>query len=563
MIPFLLIIAIVCFLLVMRLLRRFADVYLYVTVDNVRRKVLICRLTSDGTIIDITRPRLRRRVGQVYVNKDGKGIVRLYEDGSDYQEHREVGYVIPDGGIYTQTGKRISEISPEGERHWYELWLRRHAEVPQNDPDPIGECVESGRFKTARPNEVTLLARAGAALVLLSRERRGIGQTPRQAPYSFWDTALIAAFLFALVHAVPGVVTFFQNYYVLFPVLGSQLSYFVTMMSIFGCLWVACHVTKIAWLSVSNDPITYLTMVNRQTGIDRWGTVGAVLSGCAALVAIFIKYSYGPLFIGIFVGLAVSRFFATADGWYVTPRTRRYEEVEEESENDSDSAVRDYEWELDSPLRDATFFVTTTFNKDELERIRSQNPFFVDWKEAATKGRVEAKKILLDGEGGQQIKKIVRYILHRSRELQLLRFEEIQVVLDFVQEPNILYSLDESCAEIKNAKEYFRYPVETLFDKRGDCDCKALLAAALMRNLGYPILLLFSKDLQHAALAVGGAPDLSSVKGLFFMTYKGERFYFCETTGEGWKIGQETELASAMMSDPKSVIDLTADLPII
>ncbi len=35
--------------------------------------------------------------------------------------------------------------------------------------------------------------------------------------------------------------------------------------------------------------------------------------------------------------------------------------------------------------------------------------------------------------------------------------------------------------------------------------------------------------------AVGGAPELDQIPGLFFLNRDGVRYYFCETTGEGWR----------------------------
>ena len=73
-------------------------------------------------------------------------------------------------------------------------------------------------------------------------------------------------------------------------------------------------------------------------------------------------------------------------------------------------------------------------------------------------------------------------------------------------------------------------------------------------------LLLISFVEGHAAIAVGGAPDLDQIPELFFINYGGQRYYFCETTGENWRIGQESDSAKQMRDDPQSVVDLTSQL---
>ncbi len=140
---------------------------------------------------------------------------------------------------------------------------------------------------------------------------------------------------------------------------------------------------------------------------------------------------------------------------------------------------------------------------------------------------------------------------------QFTRFEEMQAALDFVQDANIKYMLDKDCEEINNSEEYFRFPIETMFDQRGDCDCKSILAAALLKNLGYPVMLIFSNQEHHVALAVGGAPELKeTISDLLFVHHRGQTYYFCETTGEGWTIGQRTSEAEKMIAKESNFIDL-------
>ncbi|HIE26965.1 TPA: transglutaminase domain-containing protein [Candidatus Poribacteria bacterium] len=547
---------------VYRTLSKRANIYVYVKIGDDRRPVLVAYLKSDGTLIDITKPRGQRRVGQVYL-KEGNGIVRLYRQKDlAEEEYEEVGHVDSGGGIFSD-GEKVSTISPEGKRHWYELFLRRHADVPESDPEPFGKCVETGRFRARKPKLATLLARAGAALVLYCREAEGADETPRLAPNRIWDTALIASFIFTIIYLIPGFVQLFERFYIVFPFLGKEWSYVVSVTLLYFILWLFLHVMKVAWLSTSNEVIAYLTLVNRQTGIQRWTWLGIFLGIAGILWGYFVDaYIYIPLFIAITIGFIVVASRATAAGWVVEQRFRRIypDEEAEDVPKEEEGIIKEYSWRLDSPLRDVHFSTHVVFSPEEVETLRKQNPFYQNWQEAAANNRLVARELVLKGENARQVRRIAQYIVNSVKSERLTRFEEIQAVLDFVQEDNIKYASDGNCDEINNAEEYYRSPPETLFDKRGDCDCKSVLAAALMRKIGYPVLLLLSSEAQHAAIAVGGAPELEEIPGLFVLNRGGKRYYFCETTGEGWRVGQPTDLAQTMQNEPESIIDLTNDL---
>ena len=80
--------------------------------------------------------------------------------------------------------------------------------------------------------------------------------------------------------------------------------------------------------------------------------------------------------------------------------------------------------------------------------------------------------------------------------------------------------------------EYPRYPLETLVDYGGDCEDTAIFMAALLREMGYGVVIV---DLPgHAAVGVLGGEN---TRGTYYM-YEGKRYYYLETTGEGWQIGQ-------------------------
>lgn len=82
--------------------------------------------------------------------------------------------------------------------------------------------------------------------------------------------------------------------------------------------------------------------------------------------------------------------------------------------------------------------------------------------------------------------------------------------------------------------EYPKYPIETLVDRGGDCEDSCILLAQLLQKLGYGTVLLVLRDAQHMALGVAGD---DSLEGAYY-EYKGQRYYYLETTAGGWTVGE-------------------------
>ena len=80
-------------------------------------------------------------------------------------------------------------------------------------------------------------------------------------------------------------------------------------------------------------------------------------------------------------------------------------------------------------------------------------------------------------------------------------------------------------------EEYPRFPIETLVDQTGDCDCKAILYATLILTLGYGAVFINPTD--HLAVGVLG----NNLHGTYW-THNNQTYYYAETTGVGFTIGQ-------------------------
>ncbi|MBE3120725.1 MAG: transglutaminase domain-containing protein [Thermoplasmata archaeon] len=122
------------------------------------------------------------------------------------------------------------------------------------------------------------------------------------------------------------------------------------------------------------------------------------------------------------------------------------------------------------------------------------------------------------------------YIEFLADQLLLLKnlktkVEKINFIASFVQ--GIEYKKDDPENE---TYEYPRYPLETLKEKRGDCEDKAILTAALLESLGYNVSLI--RLPQHMAVGV----HLNETISVY--SYYIDQYYFLETTTLSMPLGK-------------------------
>ncbi|HAG11213.1 MAG TPA: hypothetical protein DCK76_07510 [Desulfotomaculum sp.] len=78
-------------------------------------------------------------------------------------------------------------------------------------------------------------------------------------------------------------------------------------------------------------------------------------------------------------------------------------------------------------------------------------------------------------------------------------------------------------------------PVQTLAEN-GDCDCKSILLAAILKSMDYKVALVEFPD--HFAVGVAFEDDQVPVdREPLYYDYEGTKYYFAETTTAGWRIG--------------------------
>ena len=105
------------------------------------------------------------------------------------------------------------------------------------------------------------------------------------------------------------------------------------------------------------------------------------------------------------------------------------------------------------------------------------------------------------------------------------QIERANFVLSFVQ--GIDYSYDNVSA---GQNEYWRYPLETLYDQTGDCEDTSILYAAIMEVIGNDVVLFLLPGHMATGISCPGASG-------GYVSFESESYYYCESTGPGWEVG--------------------------
>jgi hypothetical protein len=123
------------------------------------------------------------------------------------------------------------------------------------------------------------------------------------------------------------------------------------------------------------------------------------------------------------------------------------------------------------------------------------------------------------------VKKIAQELQSRSNNEGYDYYKTVNFVLEFVH--SLEYAYDNASTPMN---EYWRFSVETLVDETGDCEDTSILFASIMEAIGYDAVLVNLPG--HMAVGISG----EGYSGTYY-NYDGKQYYYCETTGPGWTMG--------------------------
>jgi len=180
-------------------------------------------------------------------------------------------------------------------------------------------------------------------------------------------------------------------------------------------------------------------------------------------------------------------------------------------EYDDSSFIRNYQWDHDGH----TYTMTLTLFPEAYEAFRERE-------------RSRDYDLFASDYFSKEFIGSITEILSDIAKANGLSDSEIPYfIISFVQ--NLEYTSDDVTTGFD---EYPRFPYETIYDNGGDCEDTSILAASMLKELGYGVVLLLFSD--HMAIGVKCTPTY----GQSYYTYLDIEYCYLETTAGNWDIGE-------------------------
>lgn len=427
-------------------------------------------------------------------------------------------------------------------------------------PVLVGQSIKSG-FLGGSPAHCPITDEARGAGYLLMYNRYGkntYSEHLGSSPYGWADTAMLTS----VIYTVLFLALYFINVSVFqLPLLGNDLGAILVLSAFYFVLWAVVRAVKIEAIEGGHSFQPILDLMNKSVG-HRMMDIAFILLGVLCILWTFFFYDvdFIPLIMAIVLGLGFNLMGKrNSEPWEVIDPLKGTQNQSTEEEDKEEILMapegdvrRDYNWKLDSFTgKEIKAHIAISFNQSEINSLRHRNPFFLE-KPDLTVGDYKnyVRHMLNELESDENLlyhsKYALQEILKLAKKQELNEIDTLQFVLDFIQE-SLVYEMDEESRELAMPKEYIRYPDELLYDQHGDCDCKSFLAMTLYYLMGYDVLLLMSKQIGHAAVGVSvkesSTEDLIGKDNLDDVTVEinGKRYYYCETTTDGFLIGDIQE----------------------
>lgn len=126
--------------------------------------------------------------------------------------------------------------------------------------------------------------------------------------------------------------------------------------------------------------------------------------------------------------------------------------------------------------------------------------------------------------GYEYMDQIVRKLKVDADDLGYSGWKLAEYLTAFVQQ-NITYTKD----PYNNGFDYPKFPMETLVEKKGDCEDAAILLASLLKRFGFGVVLITLPG--HMAVGI------TCKNCNTFYNFEGKKYGYIETTSPNWKIG--------------------------
>lgn len=369
-----------------------------------------------------------------------------------------------------------------------------------------------------------------------------------ETPYGWLDTAFLSMLIYVLIYLV-----FYSVYCAALemPFIGQSWQMGLSVALFYFAVWGVVRQVKIGFAESGFSIQPWLDLLNSKVGIA-WITFVIWFFSIVSIVVSVCNgennYELLPLQVVVIFGLLQNRLQkgkGLSEPWVIRDKYER-EKTEEDAElklmkPPSGTIQKSYEWKLGSRSeceRQGQF--SMFFDAKDMAIQKHANPFYMQRVDMMMADCIKDMYSYLterNVDAMHRVNWVAKCIMEQSQELSEL--DRIQFVIDFVQEPNIKYCLDQYSRSVDYAVNYIRFPDETLYDKEGDADCKSFLAMMIFIAMGYNVVFMHSKIKNHSMIAV--CPKNSDCLAEFSkdskMQMKGKTYIFCECTGNKFFIG--------------------------
>ena len=155
-----------------------------------------------------------------------------------------------------------------------------------------------------------------------------------------------------------------------------------------------------------------------------------------------------------------------------------------------------------------------------------------NYKNLVNRERFIGQYHLYAEENSPEIDQLVDYFKKIQFQYKWDSYDQASNVLAFVQS-FISYRYDK---DTRFVEEYPRYPLETLWDRVGDCEDFAILSGAILSRLGLKVALLLYPNPCHLAFGVETLKT-HKVENLIKDPKYDVSYYYGEGTSKGWQLG--------------------------
>ena len=428
-------------------------------------------------------------------------------------------------------------------------------------PVLVGCGIKTGWLSGEIPGcPITLEARAAAFAAMYNQDGEAYSEHLASSAYSWKDTALFTSVVYALVFLV----IYFVNVGILeYPLLGNDFKAILIFTAFFFVFWALVRACKIFSIESGRSWQPFFNLFNKSLGLKKVDLFILILSFIALPLSFFkFDMDFIPLFLALLLGTGINRMLGrNGRKWDVAnPLAPDQDDADEEELYDKKTSLLnkpegdvpvEYNWKL-QPFDSAAeleFQVAFWYDREQVDSQRLMNPFYMENPRLRNRPSVFKNRT----DFNLHLRYVIQEMDRLAGKYGLTEADRLQQVLDFVQQA-IAYVKDDESKTISKPYIYVRFPDETLFDREGDCNCKAFLAASMYYMMGLDVVYASSTTLGHTVIGVKLGQEILDACGIEagndnVLEYNNQRYILCETTHGGFRIGQTAEGDSAARFD--------------